>query len=314
MGQVNYGGGRAPDGEIVKGFLISSWQARWTIGLALLVALLLLLAVIFWQDLHNGHITTIRDVGLVIGGITAMMLTVWRSSIAKRQADTAQLGLLNERYQKGAEMLGSEILSVRLAGIYALASLARDHPEQHHIQITELLCAFVRNPPEINAGQGTRDSQDNLPPLREDVQAAITAVGGRSKRGLSYEKAGDFRLNLYGASLKWARLTSSNLSGADLTRANVMHADLRCADLSRAILGGADLRDASLKGTDLSGAYIGPDFLPDPSGQLGDVEYMALTQDQLDEAKADSNNPPKLDSEAFDHATGKLLVWHGKPL
>ena len=285
---------------------------RWIAGLALLVILLLLPAVIFWQDLHDGLITTIRDVGLVIGGITATLLAVWRSTIAGQQADTAQQGLRNERYQKGAEMLASEIPSVRLAGIYALASLARDHPEQYHTQIIELLCAFVRNPPEIKE----RHSQDHSPPLREDVQAAITAIGDRSKRGLSYEKARGFQLDLSGAWLKWARLPSANLSGADLTRANLHHANLRCADLSRANLGGAFLPDAWLKGTDLSGAYIGSDFLPDPSGEPGEVdyEYASLTQDQLDQAKADPNNPPTLDSEAFDHETGKLLIWRGKSL
>lgn len=275
----------------------------------MLVILLLLLAVIFWQDLHGGLIATIRDVGLVIGGIAASLLAVWRSAIADRQANTAQQGMLNERYQKGAEMLASEIPSVRLAGIYALASLARDHPEQYHIQIVELLCAFVRNPPAFN--KGTLDPQKERPPLREDVQAAITAIGDRGKRGLSYEKARGFRLNLARAWLKWARLASANLADADLTRANLHNADLRCADLSRANLGGVYMPDVPLKGADLSGAYIGHDYLPDPSGALGDVEYLGLTQDQLDEAKADPNNPPTLDSEAVDHRTGKQLVWRG---
>ena len=286
-------------------------------GLAflLLVMVSIFLSWRYWQDLQDGLITTIRDVGLVIGGIVATLLAVWRSAIADRQANTAQQGLLHERYQKGAEMLASEIPSVRLAGIYALASLARDHPEQYHIQIIELLCAFVRNPPEIKEGQGTLDSQDHRPPLREDVQTAITAIGGRSKRGLGYEKSRGFRLDLSGAWLTWARLPSANLSGADLTRANLHHANLRCADLSRANLGGAYLQAAWLKDADLSGANIGSDFLPDPSGeQIGDIEYIALTQAQLDEAKADPNNPPTLDSEAFDHVTGKLLIWRGKSL
>ena len=53
-----------------------------------------------------------------------MLLAVWRSIVAERQADTAQQSLLNERYQKGAEMLGNEVLSVRMGGIYALGRLA----------------------------------------------------------------------------------------------------------------------------------------------------------------------------------------------
>ena len=43
-------------------------------------------------------------------------------------------------------MLGSEQLSVRLGGIYALARLAREDPGDYHTQIMSLLCAFIRNP------------------------------------------------------------------------------------------------------------------------------------------------------------------------
>ena len=45
-------------------------------------------------------------------------------------------------------MLGSAVLSVRLGGIYGLARLAEDHPDQYHVPIFQLLCSFVRRPPE----------------------------------------------------------------------------------------------------------------------------------------------------------------------
>lgn len=296
----------------------------WWIGCIAILAAGIFSSWLFWEDLRGTEdslSTTIGDIALVIGGAIAVLLAVWRSTVgerqvdaAQRQASTVQQSLLNERYQRGAEMLGGEIPSVRQAGIYALASLARDHPEQYHIQIIELLCSFARNPPEIKETQDTPGSQDDLPPLREDVQAAITAIGSRSKRGLGYEKVRDFQLDLSSASLKWARLRNANLSGADLTGADLRHADLRCTDLSEANLGGAALSDARLKDTDLSGAYIGHDYLPNSSGELISFEPLLLTQDQLDEAKADPNNPPELDSEAYDPRTHKPLVWRGKSL
>ena len=43
-------------------------------------------------------------------------------------------------------MLGSKDLPVRLGGIYALADLSREHPEDYHTKIMSLLCAFVRHP------------------------------------------------------------------------------------------------------------------------------------------------------------------------
>ena len=75
--------------------------------------------------------TTIRNIGLMIGGLFAVGFAIWRGVVANRQAtasqhqaEISQRGLLNERYQKGAEMLGSAVLSVRLGGIYALQHLA----------------------------------------------------------------------------------------------------------------------------------------------------------------------------------------------
>ena len=93
----------------------------------------------FWEELGDNNealSTTVRNVGLVIGGVIAILLAVWRSTVAARQVDTAQQSLLNERYERGAEMLGNGVLSVRLGGIYALNRLAQEHPEQYHLQIS----------------------------------------------------------------------------------------------------------------------------------------------------------------------------------
>ena len=59
----------------------------------------------YWNELHGQNdsvSTTIRNLGLVIGGIEAMLLAAWRSVVARRQAaaaqnqaDTSQQGLLN---------------------------------------------------------------------------------------------------------------------------------------------------------------------------------------------------------------------------
>ena len=104
--------------------------------------------------------TTARNLGLVAGGVIAIWVAIWRGVVADRQAQssldqakaaqdqakTSQRGLLNERYQKGAEMLGSKVLSVRLGGIYALQRLAQEDPEQYRDQIVGLLDIFVNDP------------------------------------------------------------------------------------------------------------------------------------------------------------------------
>ena len=165
----------------------------WIAGIGLVLVTGLSLSWCYWEELHSDQESlsaTVRNVGVVIGGVIAILFAVWRSIVAARQATTAQRGLLNERYQKGAEMLGSNILTVRLAGIYALGRLAREHSGDYHIQIMSLLCSFVRNPPpEEKEIKGTRK-------LREDVQAVMTVIRERGEGQSEIEKKEGYQMDL----------------------------------------------------------------------------------------------------------------------
>ena len=96
----------------------------------MVLAVMLVLAIQYWDSWSGKEEffgTPIRNLVLVLAAIAALPLAIWRSKVSERQADTAQRqsetaqrGLLNERYQKGAEMFGSGRLSVRLGGVYAL--------------------------------------------------------------------------------------------------------------------------------------------------------------------------------------------------
>ena len=283
---------------------------------------------------------TLRNAGLMLGGVLALVFALWRgwvaeqqSTTARRQADIAQLSLVNERYERGAEMLGNDVLSVRLGGIYALRRLAEDHPEQYHIQIMELLCAFVRYP--------TKDSNVERPPnlhhelehyitLRADVQEVIQAIGSRSPSGIALERSRGFKLYLRDAQLADLQVQGANLSRAWLTNANLSKAVLPDADLSCARLRQVILSDANLRRADLSNAKLwcanlsrailqnanlsGTDFCGiDANSQEYGGAVRGLTQAQLDVARADPGNPPKLDG-VRDAETGEHLVWHGRPL
>ena len=71
-------------------------------------------------------------------------------------------------------MLGNDVLSVRLGGIYALQRLAEEYPEQYHIQIMQLFCAFARHPTEDQVLESRRIQGESIPPLREDVEAIMS--------------------------------------------------------------------------------------------------------------------------------------------
>ena len=203
-----------------------------------------------WIVTESGS-TIIRNLGLVIGGPIAIGFGIWRGVVADRQAkaalhqaETSHRSLLNERYHKGAEMLGSDILSVRLGGIYALQRLAEEEPEQYHVKSMRLLCAFVRHPTKAedrgsNTGPTGTESKSNFKDvrLREDVQAAMAAIGTRSAADVKLEEKENCRLSLLNADLTCALLIGANLtnvilSGANLTLAFVRNANLANAELA----------------------------------------------------------------------------------
>ena len=216
-----------------------------------------------WEYLHgteNSPSTTIRNMGFVIGGIVALFFALWRSRLAERQAATGQQGLLNERYQKGAEMLGSGVLSVRMGGIYALQRLAEEHPKEYAIQILGLFCAFVRHPTRDESITPWPDKETEEP-LREDVQAIMAFIGYRKQSIIDMENQSDFRLDMREANLNRIHLRGANLSKALLNDANLSKANLVRADLSQAQLENANLFEvladhANCLGTQFTSAHL----------------------------------------------------------
>ena len=292
-------------------------------------------------DTEVSNSETLRNVGFLIGGLLAFVFAGWRAcvagqqaSAAQRQAETTQQSLLNECYQRGTEMLGGAVLAVRMGGIYALQRLAEEYPQQYHIQIMKLFCAFARLPtPDEGVDAQARDLEERGGEealiLRPDMQEVMQAIGSRSLSGLSLErKSNGFKLYLRDVNLSGVQLRDVNLSKAWLTNADLSGAVLRYVDLSRARLRRANLTRADLRNANLSGAtFWGANFSraiirnadisgADLCGASASSAHRALayglTQAQLDEACADPDNPPKLQG-VLDAKTGKQLVWRGKP-
>ena len=259
-------------GKIGRKLWPKSGSARFTVVAVTLFCALSVTAALLWDPWLHPKTTeaasnsgTLRNIGLLIGGVLALVFAGWRAWVAERQAaaaqgqtETAQKGLLNERYQRGAEMVGNSVLAVRLGGIYALQRLAEEYPEEYHLQIMQLLCAFVRNP--TASGSMTDKSRGahstGYPPLPEDVQAAITAISERSHIGQTIERNSTFTLDLNGAYLVGANLRQAALMRADLHGAHLINADLTYADLSGAKLTKAELKCADLTEATCSRAEI----------------------------------------------------------
>ena len=209
-----------------------------------------------------------------------------------------------------------------------------DHPEQYHIEIMKLLCAFVRHPvkdKDLSRMLDRKEKAATAPTwwesrheLREDVQTAMEAICSCHVRQLRLEEQAEFRLNLHGADLKGVRLQSASLAIADLMAANLNQAVLVHADLTKANLAGASLIGTRLFAADLTDANLNGAMFTDRGMQ----EHLArsrvlnirvealesgLTQEQLDRAFTVPHSAPLLDG-LTDWTTGdELRPPPGKP-
>ena len=324
----------------------------WTaIPILLVLVAAGILSFVYW-DWLNGDCqnesgsSVIRNLVLTVAAVIALPLAIWRGVVADRQAKTAQGSLQNERYQKGAEMLGSKELSIRLGGIYALARLAQEHPEDYHMQIMSLLCASVRTSPDPDPDPTQIIGQEEV---RKDIQAIMTEILGRNKAQIKIEKKEQYRLNLSGVQLRRADLYEATLSGAtlieanlndttlifaDLSEANLRRARLISADLtnanlsktilSEAVLIKANLSNANLSGTKLTSATLSNANLSNANlsnaklieANLSNANLrgcVGLTQEQIDQTVANIDSPPNIEGVA-DANTGNPLVWRGRPI
>jgi hypothetical protein len=127
-----------------------------------------------------------------IGGVVALVTAYRRQRVAELAQDLARrqhelagraedrevTRLLNERFATAAGQLGADSAAVRLAGVYAMAGLADDWPQQRQTCV-DVLCAYLRMPYEPDPGpdapaaeqQGFRSVQE----VRRTVIRVITA-------------------------------------------------------------------------------------------------------------------------------------------
>ena len=124
------------------------------LGLALMVAVGITAAVIWagLRFLHFRHFVPQQELSAAtafnllkvafavvagIGGIVALVTAYRRQRVAEHAESRERARLFNERFATAAGQLGHESAGVRLAGVYAMAGLGDDWPEQRQTRICE---------------------------------------------------------------------------------------------------------------------------------------------------------------------------------
>ena len=251
----------------------------------------------------------VRNAGLVIGGVLALMLAYWRSRTADRQVETERAGQRSERFQRSAESLGHESMVVRHGAVFALQRLVDDDPDTYYVEVVKLLCAFLRAP-GLDIAPGAAD----IPVARmhqartEAVETIVDWLGSHRRIGLEQRDPSDFVPDFSRANLEHLQLrTGSNLSGVVFSRANLSNAlmlgadlsgaDLTATNLAGAQLGGTKLREADLNDADISGSVFHVSRANVATGLRGD---------QIRSAVWNEDNPPRLEG-VRDELTGEPL-------
>ncbi len=189
-------------------------------------------------------------------------------------------GQVTERYTRAVDQIGSDKLSVRLGGIYALERIALDSSVDA-TTVVDVLAAFVR----LNAPANLRLA--NWPPIASsaatevtaDVQGALTVLARRQTSPNSVP------LDLRNTSLIGANLESGSLQGALLHGANMRGAHLSDSRLERAVMDGAVLVGADLSSAHLLGARLNGVELRGADLYGAHLEKSQLTDEQRSTAK-----------------------------
>ena len=281
-----------------------------------------------WLSANKDALTVIWQLAVLI--VTSVLLVV-----AYKRVVTARLDNLQTRFQKGAEMFGSEAIATFLGGLYELQQLARRYPKEYHVVVMKVLSAYVRN--MMRAGDVAEDA--DLPvirdPRRELAEAVLRVIGDRSWRGKRQESKSGYRVKLSGvdaramhlpdcdfsgidargtlfshASLDRAVLRGSQLVGAKFNGTTLQGVDLSNSDLDFAYLTGADLSFGSLAGARLQWTEMPQSIYLCDLSDAGMFEIRGLTQRTLDAADGRILTPPSIVA-SLDPETSDELQWKG---
>lgn len=231
---------------------------------------------------------SIRNLGLAAGAVIGVPFLIWRSVVAQKQVDVAEQGHITDRINKAVEGLGAEKtvkregkdhtepnLEVRIGALYALERISQDSARDH-IQIMEILCAYIRQNADRNSPplpeedltpeewRAWGEANRTHPPL--DVDIALRIIERRSDERkqreqetgyrLGFERAPFYSLDLNGRDLTGAILSNALLQGVDFGWAKLMDTHLSWAKLHGANLCWARLEGANASWTQFHGSSL----------------------------------------------------------
>ncbi|MGH8877988.1 MAG: pentapeptide repeat-containing protein [Stackebrandtia sp.] len=156
-----------------------------------------------------------------IGGVVALVVAYRRQRLGEAAEEREEGRLFNERFATASTLLGSDHAASRLAGVYAMASLADDWDAERQTCIN-VLCAYIRMPYEpprqrapvdVSAEQHRKDYREARQE-RNIRRAVMNSIGSRLRKTPEAGKTWhghDFFFS--GAVIDGGNLTSARFTG-----------------------------------------------------------------------------------------------------
>jgi hypothetical protein len=191
--------------------------------------------------------------------------------------------IVDERFSRAINQLGSENRDVRLGGILSLDMLARANPE-YHWPVLDVLASYIQEHTRESHAAAERAAEagclTELPPLPNDIYFALYAL---TNRNTANDSLANSYIDLSNTCLTNARIAAfADMRWCDLSNSHAENACFREVDLLKANLAGAsmigsDFERANLTQANLNGAVLDNASLIDARG---------LTWEQLDSARS----------------------------
>lgn len=236
------------------------------IFLAILVALKMLLTSLFLGGSAENSGMASLGLGALVVALLSAPFVIWRSWVAHQDYKVKEQGHITDRLNKAVEGLGAEKtvkqvgkdsttneftqpnLEVRIGAIYALERIAQDSLRDH-IQIMEILCAYIRETTQRIDPAGAFDRSKNV---RLDIQIALTVIGRRTDTQLKLELQKGYELDLTkvdidNANLRGLNFCRANFTGASLQGVNFIGTNLAYTRFLASLFEGAIMENANLE-------------------------------------------------------------------
>lgn len=228
-------------------------------------------------------------------------------------------------------------LEVRIGAIYALERIAQDS-DRDHIQVMEILCAYIRqNAPDTlaqplpeewqNAFEASETDSNSMPSAhivqqwarslpkpREDIQVTLTVLGRRTLRQIALEgrRNAEGKWIGYRLDLRSTCLQNAHMSAGRFEHARFNHAQMQGVNLSQALTQAADLREAQMQGANLVKARMQGAVVLQVQMQGADLSEVRLSKTDLRGLRARAANLSNAELQEADLSHAKLQnakIW-----